>query len=114
MRQNETYAKLLDRNGKKDLVSDGLSRLLNRNIGVKFEIEPAEVASNESEPQATVPGPGDSTPVRDVVPTRDAPASEPTATPVRLTAEIVAAIREQTPLVKALMDGLGATVVKVE
>lgn len=107
--QHETFVKMLDRNGKKDLVRDGLSRLLNRSVGVKFEVEPAEFAPAQTEQPPPAPRAEAARPVREVAPVES--ASTPGRAP---TAKIIAAIREQTPLVKALMDGLGATVIKVE
>ena len=38
--QHETFVRLLDRNGKKDQVRDAISQVLNRNVGIEFEIAP--------------------------------------------------------------------------
>ncbi len=111
--QHETYVKLLDRNGKKDLVRDGFSRLLNRSVGVKFEVDADTVPSTVAPPPAS---PEDAAPaiVDDLPPAADAIPRPHPQVPGRVTPEMVAAIREETPLVKALMDGLGAMVIKVE
>ena len=37
--QHETFVKMLDRNGKKELVRDGLSKVLGQPVGVMFEVE---------------------------------------------------------------------------
>ena len=100
--QHETFVKMLERNGKKELVRQKLTQVIGQNIGVKFEVD----ASPESAPPATA-----TLPPRSVVP----PAQEPipTSPAVKLTPELIESLRNE-PLVKALMDQMGAQVVKVE
>ncbi len=43
--QHETFVKMLDRNGKKELVRDGLSRVLGQPVGILFEVEPETAAA---------------------------------------------------------------------
>ena len=113
--QHETFVKMLDRNGKKDLVRDAIGRVLRQSIGVRFEVDPAaegEAADAAPAPQATparapaarvAPGPPE--PAQPAV--QQAPA-------VKITPELIESIRTAEPLVKALMDELGAQIVKVE
>jgi DNA polymerase-3 subunit gamma/tau len=111
--QHETFVKMLDRNGKKDLVRDAITRVLRQSIGVRFEVELAP--ENES-------GAAESkTPAREDAP--PAPARQPVPIPVpqspvppavKVTPELIESIRASEPLVKALMDELGATIIKVE
>ena len=41
--QHETFVKLLERNGKKDLVRDALSKVMDQPVGIRFEISDATV-----------------------------------------------------------------------
>jgi hypothetical protein len=43
-----------------------------------------------------------------------AQASVPAATGIRITPELIESLRSSEPLIKGLMDELGATIVKVE
>ena len=47
--QHETFVKMLERNGKKDIVRDAMTRVLNQSVGVKFEVD---LASAETAPPA--------------------------------------------------------------
>src|SRR5581483_3974263 len=38
---HETFVKMLDRNGKKDLVREAITRVLRQSIGVRFEVDEA-------------------------------------------------------------------------
>ncbi len=108
--KHETFVKSWEKNGKKDLVRDAISQVLNQSIGVKFEIEPPGpvAVSAETKPESTSARPS---------PQRPAPADPPAppAVPaIKITPELVASIREAEPLVKELMDRLGAQIMKVE
>ena len=123
--QHETFVKMLERNGKKDLVREKLTEVLGQNIGVKFEVDALSV-----EPAAAAPGtpssarnsaavqrpthaarPGGSA---SLVAADAAPNSASAVTPsVKLTPELIESLRAN-PLVKALMDQMGAQIVKVE
>ncbi len=112
--QHETFVKMLERNGKKDLVSEAITRVLKQSVGVRFEVEPqAEPATGAAPSGAAAPS---DKPAR-IAPPAAAPASpSPTPAPdsVRITPELIETIRANEPLVKALMDQLGATIVKVD
>lgn len=111
--QHDTFVKMLERNGKKDLVREKLTEVLGQSVGVKFEVDAA--AGNTT---ATV-----EPPVRTVAPSRPAPRSKPQSAPepspapsapaIKLTPELIESLRNE-PLIKSLMDNLGATIVKVE
>jgi hypothetical protein len=112
--QHETFVKMLERNGKKDLVRDAITRVLRQSIGVRFEVELAPEAE-EAAPGQEVPAAPEAT--RRPAAQERAPARmpEPPAPPtVKVTPELIASIRDSEPLVKALMDELGATIIKVE
>jgi hypothetical protein len=114
-KKNETFTKMLDRNGKKDLIRDGLSQLLGQSVGVRFVVEEGE-AEPEAAPAQTprAPEPGkDASPLRPSRPTpvvHEIPAAAPA---IRITPELVDQLR-QDPLVAMVMDKFNATVVKVE
>jgi DNA polymerase-3 subunit gamma/tau len=104
---HETFVKMFERNGKKDVVRDTLSKVLRQNVGIKFEIEP-EAASSE----------GPAAPPVVQAPPRLRPQSALVETPaagssLRLTPELLESLRAD-PLIKAVMEGLGASIVKVE
>ena len=103
--QHETFVKMLDRNGKKELVRDGLSKVLGQPVGVSFEVR-AEAAPIDAI-TANAPRPA---PQRQQPPMEAAAATR--AAPV--TPEMIEEIRQSEPLVAALMQTLGATVIKVE
>jgi hypothetical protein len=108
--QHETFVKLLERNGKKDLVRNALSKVLDQPVGVKFEI---------AEGQSPVPHP--IAPPRAVEPPRSAaPASPPPPAPVessntiRLTDEIRDSLYKNNPLIRAVADTLGGSIIRLE
>jgi DNA polymerase-3 subunit gamma/tau len=100
--QHETFVKMLERNGKKDLVREKLTEVLGQSVGVKFEVD----AGAETAPPAPA-----SPPPRPAVPPPQEPP--PVSPAVKLTPELIESLRNE-PLVKALMDQMGAQVVKVE
>ena len=109
---NQTFVKMLDRNGKKDLVRDAITRVLRQSVGVKFEVEEsAESEENVSAPRPGTRSPQVSAPVSP--PVKVVPVAPPAPT-VKVTPELIESIRSAEPLVKALMDELGAQIVKVE
>jgi DNA polymerase-3 subunit gamma/tau len=142
-KRHETFVKMLDRNGKKDIVREALSSVYGTPLGVKFEIDAAtgEVAATAASPAGSAPprpapnGNGSTAtaapaPVtaRSVEPAPRAPVRrEPAAPPpparpeppppapsIRVTPELVETIKSSDPLIRGLMDELGATIVKVE
>ncbi len=122
--QHDSLVRMLDRNGKREQVRDAMTRVLKQSIGVKFELD-ASPAAREASPPAPAanaaiganPGPAGAQRASGA-PARTPPAAAPVpSTPsagARVTPELVQSIRENEPLVKALMDELGATIVKVE
>ena len=112
-KKNETFTKLLDRNGKKDLVRDGLSKLLGKPVGVRFMVDEAVgdveavgvVPPSVPAPRAAPHGTRASAPVEP--PT---PAGPPA---IRITPELVEQMR-QDPLVALVIDKFNATLVKIE
>jgi hypothetical protein len=113
--QHETFVKMLDRNGKKELVRDAIARVLKQSIGVRFEVDPA--AEGEAADAAPAPQPAPArAPAARVAPGPPEPAQPAVqqAPAVKITPELIESIRTAEPLVKALMDELGAQIVKVE
>jgi DNA polymerase-3 subunit gamma/tau len=103
-KKNETFTKLLERNGKKDLVRDGLSKILGKPVGVRFEVD-----ESTAEPEPAPPS-------RPSLPIPAAPVEPPVPSgppPVRITPELVEQLK-QSPLVASVMDKFNATPVKVE
>jgi len=115
---HETFVKMLDRNGKKDLVREAITRVLRQSIGVKFEVEAApEGEAREGEaPSVPAPAPVLKSGLPEVTrPAAAVVAPPPPAAPVvKITPELIESIRSAEPLVRALMDELGAQIVKVE
>jgi DNA polymerase-3 subunit gamma/tau len=108
--QHDTFVKLLERNGKKDIVREKLSEVLGQPIGIKFEVDPdapLESAPASPSPRASAPPPSRS------VPAPQPAAPVPQTPAVKLTPELIESLRNE-PLVKALMDQMGAQIVKVE
>jgi DNA polymerase-3 subunit gamma/tau len=123
-KHHETFVKMFERNGKKDQVRDAFSQILNQNIGVAFDLETETESAIASAADSDVAKPSIGSepqgrrqaavvPVRREIPRRaeTAPAPPP---PARLTQEQIDALRESDPLIKALMDELGAQILKVE
>ena len=112
--QHETFVKMLDRNGKKDLVRDAIANVLKQSIGVRFEVDAAPDAGAGAVAPAAPAAPERQPPSRGrPAPDPPAPAAPPVPA-VKITPELVESIRTAEPLVKALMDELGAQIVKVE
>jgi hypothetical protein len=105
--QQETFVKMLDRNGKKDLIRENLSALLKVAVGVSFEVDPALA---DAPPPPVAPSPAWPGAAR--APHPDAPAA-PAQPTVRLTAELKAQL-ESDELIRALIAELGGNIVKVE
>jgi hypothetical protein len=136
----ETFARMWERNGKKDVVRDALSRALGRDIGIRIEVDAAPAAgptgagasgppvppgsgSNAAgrPPDAgragTGPRPAGPPPAGGSRPPPGATATPPAPPPAptqRITQEQVDALRQQSPLVEALVQQLNAQIVKVE
>jgi hypothetical protein len=110
-REHATFLRMLERNGKKDQLRDAICEAVGQRVGLRLELDAAvEAVLGEA--------PGASPPRIEV-----APVSAPTAaeavvaviaprTPV--TAELRQSLRDSQPLVRRLIDELGAEIVKVE
>ena len=107
----DTFVKMLERNGKKEIVREKLTEVLGRTIGVKFEVdENAEAAAaSPAAPPAARPAPARPAPS----PAPPAEEPMPQVAAVKITPELIESLRQE-PLVKALMDQMGAAIVKVE
>jgi DNA polymerase-3 subunit gamma/tau len=108
--KHETFLKMLDRNGKKELVRDAMTQVLKRPIGVSFEIDPV---ISDGVAEATPPVAAVARPARPA-PRLQREVEVPSAPMQRVTPEMVESLRAEQPLVKALMDSLGGQVIKVE
>jgi hypothetical protein len=84
----ETFAKRLDQNGKKDLVRQELSRLLDRPVGLRVE-----VVQGEAPPKI------------------ESPSQSPGV--VKLTPELRAKLAED-PLIKTVLAEFGGEIVRLE
>jgi hypothetical protein len=109
-RRHETFVKMLERNGKNDTVRDLLTQVTGEPLGVKFEVDEAQAAETATavvEPVA----------VRRLlareIPREPGPAA-PVSNAIRITPELKESLRNSEPLIKAIMDELGADIVKVE
>jgi DNA polymerase-3 subunit gamma/tau len=121
--QHETFLKMLDRNGKKDLVRDALSKVIEKPIGVRFEIGGTPAPASPA--AATVPVAAPETAAPSAPPRPREPASRvapvpPPAAPIdagntiRITEELRASLYKNDPLIRALVDTLGGSVIRLE
>jgi DNA polymerase III gamma/tau subunit len=108
-----TFAKMLERNGKKDLLRESLSKSLGRPVGVRFEIEEgvveSDAAANGSEsrpPQQRVAAPQRQSAAVEA----PAPSGPPA---IRITPELVEQMKSD-PLVAAVMENFNAVPMKIE
>jgi DNA polymerase-3 subunit gamma/tau len=113
-RQHETFVKLLDRNGKKDVLREALTDIYGQPLGLRFSLTAAEpetatTIAIESAPPPPRPA---ITPVHRAV--EPPQPTAPQVPVVKITPDLVESLRCAEPLIKALMDDLGATIVKVE
>ena len=123
-KRHETFVKMLERNGKKDAVRDALTQVTGEAVGVRFEIDEAGDAIREeasgggtatqvqAAPRTALPRPPmRREPVRLESPPTPQPQPAPT---LKITPELIESLRTSEPLIKGLIDDLGATIVKVE
>jgi DNA polymerase III subunit gamma/tau len=116
--QHETFVKLLERNGKKDLVRDALSKVMDQPLGVRFEIcddttpvAKAPVVSLGNESRRAAPA---ATAVHAVVNTPVITSVPDTSNVVRLTDEMRSNLYKNDPLIRAVVDQLGGSIIKIE
>jgi DNA polymerase-3 subunit gamma/tau len=112
-RGHQTFVKMLERNGKKDAVRDALTQVVGAAMGVRFEVDESEASV------AVMDAPAPQRPqVKREAPRRDVhvepQAIAPPANTVKVTPELIESLRSSEPLIRGLMDELGATIVKVE
>ncbi len=101
----DTIVRMLDRNGKRDVIRDALSGILHKSIGLKIELAPAPVPAAEE---------SDAPVANKVRPAPLPPAPRvPEPETVRITKELRAELRAN-PLVNAVIEHLGGEIVKVE
>jgi DNA polymerase-3 subunit gamma/tau len=104
-------ALMLDRNGKKDVIQSELSQLLGEPVGVKFLVDAETVPSAAAKPPPALP-------VRREIRSTAAPVPQPPPRPVqpevRITPELRDELKNANPLIRTLIDDLGAEIVKVE
>ncbi len=103
--------KLLEGNGKKDRVRDALSQVFAKPVGVRFQLDTA--AAPPPAPRAAPPPPGPRPPVA-VPAASPPPAPAEASTAVRLTDELRTSLYQSEPLVRAIVDRMGGTVIKFE
>jgi DNA polymerase III subunit gamma/tau len=107
-KMHETFIKRLEQNGKKDIVREVVSKVLNEPVGVRFEVEelPAAVPAIERNiPTYAEPGPA-----RPII---SAPP-EPVNNAIRLSDEMRSKLYHDEPLIRAVVDQLGGNIIKLE
>ncbi len=108
---HDTVVRMLDRNGKKDVIRDALATLVGDNVGLAFELDPkpAEGAAPATpRPQQTAPA------QRRPAPSAAAPTPAPQETGVRITPELREELKSSDPLIAAICQHLGGEIVRVE
>jgi DNA polymerase-3 subunit gamma/tau len=121
-KKNDTFAKLLERNGKKDLVRESLTKVMGRPIGLRLVIDETLTEPEPVRPAASAhnsPTPASRAASSAAPSSRPAPAApvEPPAPagppPIRITPELVEEMKKSS-LVSSVMDKFNAAPVKVE
>ncbi len=120
-RQHETFVKAWEKNGKKDLIRDAASKALNQNVGVKFEIS-AEAGESAPAPAVMLSATSSSPPMaakrafapRHPPTTVEAPPATEGSMSIKVTSDLVDSLANANPLIKSVIQRLGAQVVKVE
>ncbi len=117
---NETFIKLLDKESKKAAVRAAFSQVMNEQVGVHFEVAPEGAAPAAAAPPQQAaqrpsrpPPPGPRPPVAAPAPAPP-PAPVEAANTVRLTDDIRNQLYKTDPLVRAIVDRLGGSVIKLE
>ena len=119
-KQHETFVKMLERNGKKDVLRDALSQVLEQPVGVRFEVDDAVVPATATTTAAVAAPLPTTSPVQSPRPAPKPAAAPPppppveTANTIRVTDEIRAKLYESEPLIRAVVDQLGGNIIKLE
>jgi DNA polymerase-3 subunit gamma/tau len=111
-KSQETTVRLLERNGKRELVSEALTEVLSQPTGVKFEIDASEEASGGAAVAASPAQVSRPAPNARMAVASPSPAAPPEPPSVKLTPELRAEL-EADPLIRAVIE-LGGSIVKVE
>jgi DNA polymerase-3 subunit gamma/tau len=112
--QHASLVRMFDKNGKKEQVRDAITQVLNQQVGVAFEVAAEPSAPAAAPPAQGAPRPKIAGPSNGAASTVAAAPMAPPAPSVRITPELVQSLRESDPLLRDLMDKLGAQIVKVE
>ena len=107
---HETFIKRLEQNGKKEIVREVVSKVLNEAVGVRFEVEESPTAPVAAPTPLPRPAATEAPVVR---PTVIAPP-EPANTTVRLSDDIRSKLYQDEPLIRAVVDQLGGSIIKLE
>jgi pyruvate/2-oxoglutarate dehydrogenase complex dihydrolipoamide acyltransferase (E2) component len=108
---------MLERNGKKDQLRDAICQAVGQPVGLRLEIDPAADVPRPAIDATPASGSGSDAALR---PTREAraaaaePAEAATAQRTPITAELRQSLRDSQPLIRRLMDEMGAEIIKVE
>jgi len=121
-KQHETFVKMLERNNKKDVVRDALSKVLDQQVGVRFELTDANVTPTPppqpkaaaSAPAVPTSQPRPSTPAPAARPAPSAPPPPEANTSIRVTDELRSQLYKNEPLIKAVVDKFGGNIIKIE
>jgi len=112
-KKNETFRKLMERNGKKDLVRDGFSKLLGKPTGVRFEVDESGADEEPARPVMANAAPAARAPSRAAPPPPPEPPAPAGPPAIRITPELIEELKRD-PLVHSVMDKFNATPVKIE
>ena len=120
-RSHATFVKLLS--NKKDLLRDIMTQAVGKPLGVRFEVDeesPDGVSDTGGDVAVMSPPAARADTARRAAPApvrkqvEAPPAPAPAANLLKVTPELVETLRNSEPLIKGLMDELGAQIVKVE
>jgi len=113
-KKNDMLRKMLERNPKRDSVREGLTQILGKPMGVRFEVD--ESVEEETAPvrPAVSASSAPAQAARPAAPARPAPPPEPAGPPaIRITPELIEQMK-QDPLAGSIIETFNATPVKVE
>jgi DNA polymerase-3 subunit gamma/tau len=117
--QRENHVKMLERNGKKDLVRDAISKVMEQSVGVRFEVaEQSDTANPATSPvmkPPTAAAPPRPEPPRPATARTAQPPSPPeTSNTIRITDEIRESLYKNDALIRAVVDTLGGSIIRLE
>jgi hypothetical protein len=111
-KSHETFIARLQQKDKADVIRDVVSKVLNESVGVRFEVEETTTATVAPPAPTRAPAPEPPAP-------RAAATGAPTlvmeaSTLTRLTDEMRHKLYNDEPLIRAVVDQLGGTILKLE